>query len=223
MQQISYNSTAARALDFKNIPASNVYTSRQDMYEYMLVINADKRVKQELTAERRIFLDKYNTGIHDADDTSITVMSFAATEDMEGTIIRWMQRIFGQQESFIVTLNNYSGYPPNNIHLRVQYTQAFQRLGKELKVIDNYVKSYGLPAARISNHPHLTLARRIPEDIYTKAMFDYARRDFYGSFIANELVLLKRKHQFETAKKINVFGLLPGLATTAYNEPLITF
>ena len=223
MQHIPYNSTAAQPLEFKNISASNAYTSRQDMYEYMLVIHADKNVKQTLTAERRIFLEKYKAGIHDTDDASITVMNFAATEDMESTIIRWMQRICGQQESFIVTLNNYSGYPPNNIHLRVQYTQAFQRLGKELKVIDNYVKSYGLPAAKITNRPHLTLARRMPENIYTKAMFDYAQRDFYGSFAVNELVLLKRKHQFDTAKKINVFGLLPGLATTAYNEPLITF
>lgn len=223
MQQLPYSSTAAHTREFKNIQASPVTSSRQDMYQYMLVINTDKQVKQQVTAERKSFFDRYKTGINEAGDPGITVMKFIAAEDMEATISRWVQRICSQQESFIVTLNNYSGYPPNHIHLRVQYTQALQRLGKELKVIDNYVKSYGLPPAKISNHPHLTLARRMPEDIYTKAMFDYAQRDFHSSFIVSELVLLKRKHQFDLAKRINVFGLLPGLATTAYNEPLITF
>jgi 2'-5' RNA ligase len=223
MEQLSYSSATVQMPEFLRLPTPNLYANRQDMYEYMLVISPDENVKKQLAAERETFLDKYKTGTQDGDDTGITVMSFAANEDMEATIIKWIQRICGQQESFIVTINNYSGYPPNRIHLRVQYTLAFQRLGKELKVIDNYVKSCGLPAAKISNHPHLTLARRVSEDVYRKAMFDYAQRDFYGSFAVSELVLLKRKHQFEKAKRINVFGLLPGLATTAYNEPLLTY
>src|SRR4051812_15291213 len=99
MQQIPYNSTAAQSSESRNIQSQNVYTSRQHMHEYILVINADKQVKQALTAERKSFLEKYNTGIHDIDDSSITVMNFTATEDMESTLIRWMQRICGQQES----------------------------------------------------------------------------------------------------------------------------
>jgi hypothetical protein len=34
---------------------------------------------------------------------------------------------------------------------------------------------------------------------------------------------LKQKHQFETARKITVFGLMPALATPALQEPIISF
>ena len=223
MQQITYSSAAAFTGEFANNGVSNRSRAATDQYEYRLVIYAGNQITQQLSAEKKAFFDRYKSGIDQKDEPSITVIRFMATEEMEPTISKWIQRICSQQESFIVTLNNYSGYPPNNIHVRVQYTQAFQRLGKELKVIDNYVKSYGLVAATITSHPHLTLARSVPEEVYSKAMFDFAKRDFHASFIVSELILLKRKHQFEESRKISVFGLIPGMAVTTRNEPLITF
>lgn len=223
MQLSSYNVTPISNGMTNPSLSADMSISRADIYEYLLVINIDNHLKQQLNEERSLFYDRYKTGIRETDNTSITLMHFRASEDMEATLARWMQRICAQREGFIVTINNYSGYPPNHIHLRVQYTQALQQLARELKVIDNYVRSYGLPAAKISDHPHLTLARRMPEDVYTKAMFDYAQRDFHGSFIASELLLLRRKHEFDMAKRINVFGLLPGLATKTVADSLITF
>jgi 2'-5' RNA ligase len=223
MQASLYTPASLHAIENLDKPLNRINTSRADQYEYSLVIKADTGMAQQLLAEKKAFTDSYKIDVNAPGEMHITVMKFQATEDMEPTISRWIQRICGQQESFIVTLNNYSGFPPNNIHVRVQYSQAFQTLGSQLKVIDNYVKSYGLPAARISNHPHLNLVHGIPEAMYRKAMLDYAQRDFHGSFIVNELVLLKQKHQFETARKITVFGLMPALATPALQEPIISF
>ncbi|MES2645540.1 MAG: hypothetical protein V4717_01600 [Bacteroidota bacterium] len=223
MQTSTYNQHALPVMESLDKQPARINTSRTDQYEYTLVIKTDNTIAGLLSAEKKAFTDIYKVEVKMPGELQIAIMKFQAMEDMEPTISRWMQRICGQQESFIVTLNNYSGFPPNNIHVRVQYTQAFQALGNQLKVIDNYVKSYGLPAARISNHPHLNLIHSIPEAMYRKAMLDYAQRDFHGSFIVNELVLLKQKHQFETARKINIFGLLPALATTVCQEPIISY
>jgi hypothetical protein len=49
--------------------------------------------------------------------------------------------------------------------------------------------------------------------MYTKAMLDYSQRDFSGSFIVEEVLLLKRKSHNEEFKKINLFKLMPGITT----------
>jgi 2'-5' RNA ligase len=140
-----------------------------------------------------------------------------ADEDMEETIARWMQRICGQQQSFQVVLNNFSGSPSDAVFVRVQNPGPFQNLAKHLHVIDSYVRSNGFPPARLISSPHLTVARRLPEDVYTKAMFDYAHREFHGSFVVRELVLLKRKHQLESGERINVFRFLPDVLPVSYS------
>lgn len=215
MQQLPYNSSILSTIENRDNRYSNVYINRPDTFEYLLVVNTDQQISKQVLAEKKAFNDRYHTGLENGDQFSISVMKFTATEAMEETIAKWMQRICCLQESFIVTLNNYSGFPTGNIHLRVQYNQPFQKLANELKVIDNYIKSYGFPAARIRNHPHLTLAGHLPEAVYSKAIFDYAKHDFHGSFVVNELILMKRKHQFDAAKKINIFRLLPTIASTA--------
>ncbi|MFN3930073.1 MAG: type VII toxin-antitoxin system MntA family adenylyltransferase antitoxin, partial [Thermoflexus sp.] len=47
---------------------------------------------------------------------------------MEETIIRYMHRICSRQHVFEVALNNYSGYPPHSIYLRVQDHHPFRQL-----------------------------------------------------------------------------------------------
>jgi 2'-5' RNA ligase len=128
---------------------------------------------------------------------------------MEETLTRWIQRICTQQQSFTVTLNNYSGFPPHTIYLRVQNEQPFQKLANDLKVLNAYVNSCACPPVRIITKPHVSIAGELPEDIYFKALTQYAHKSFHESFMVTELLLLKRKHQFEDGKKINVFGLSP--------------
>jgi 2'-5' RNA ligase len=182
-------------------------SARPGMYEYLLVANPGNEINAQLIAEKESFYERYHEKIAVKTKPHITIANFMAMEQMEDTIFRWMQRICSMQESFDVTLNNFSGLPPHTIFLRVQHPQPFIQLANQLRVIDNYVQEYGMPAAKLVKTPHLTIARSLPEDVYTKAMFDYSRRDFFGTFKVSELILLKRRHQFDSCEKINVFRL----------------
>lgn len=207
MQQAAMNTAMWGGL--APVAQSNTLTvsARPGMYEYLLVANPGDEINGQLIAEKESFYERYNEKIAVKTKPHITVANFMAMEQMEETIGRWLQRICGMQESFDVTLNNYSGFPPHTIFLRVQHPQPFQQLASQLRVIDQYVREYGMPAAKLVRNPHLTIARRLPEDVYTKAMFDYSRRDFFGTFKVTELILLKRRHQFDSCEKINVFRL----------------
>ena len=179
-------------------------------YEYLLVIHPGSEVNEKVMAEKQNFYDDY--GEKDAIRTKpqIAVANFLAKEAMEDTFIRWMQIIFSKQQSFPVTLNNYSGFPPHTIYLRVQNAEPIQQLANELKVVNTYVSSCSCPPMKLISRPHISIAGRLTEEVYFKALTQYAHKSFHETFLVNELLLLKRKHQYDTCKTINVFALQPG-------------
>src|SRR5664279_1073362 len=87
------------------------------LLEYLLVGHPDAGVNNKIMEEKQQFCNDYTEKIAIKTKPQITVANFLADEAMEPTIIRWMQRICGAQQSFNVTLNNYGGFPPHTIYL----------------------------------------------------------------------------------------------------------
>jgi 2'-5' RNA ligase len=181
----------------------------QHGFEYLLVAHPDAAVNLKINEEKQYFYDQYGEKIAVKTKPHITIANFLAREAMEETIIRWIARICNNKPTFDVALNNFSGFPPHTVYLRVQNPKPFQQLANELKVIDNYVQSNACSPAHLITKPHVTIARRLPETIYYKALMDYSRKTFHETFPVDELVLLRRSHQYDTCKTINIFRLQP--------------
>jgi hypothetical protein len=177
--------------------------------EYLLVIYPDGDLNDRLQDEQRQFLEEYDLRISVRNKPHITVAVFQAGEGMEETLLRWIQRICGRYQSFEVMLNNYSGFPPHTVYLRVQDPAPFRQLAHELGAIDDFIRSSGCPPMHLISHPYLSIAGSLTEQVYSRAMPDYARKTFNGSFRVGELVLLKRDHPFDPCKTVNVFRLSP--------------
>jgi 2'-5' RNA ligase len=180
-----------------------------DVFEYVLVIQPSGAVVEKLREEQLFFQQVYDKQGTVRFNPQIKVAGFRARESMEATIIRWMQNICSLQKSFPITFNNYSGFPTGSIHLRIMEHEPFHQLTKELTVVDDFIKSSGFPQMRMVSKPHMTIASKLDQRIYEKAMVDFSQKCFFESFIANELVLVKRKNAFEKGKVVNVFGLMP--------------
>lgn len=179
------------------------------LYEYLLVADPDVAVQHKVLAQQQEFYEEYREKAAIKTGHHIIVASFLAREAMEGTLIRWIQRICDLQQPFKVTLNNYSGFPPHTIYLRVQDPLPFLQLTHQLKAVDDLVRSSSCPPVRLIAKPHLSIARRLPEPVYTKAMFSYSQKTFHETFMVNELRLLRRAHQFDHCKTVNVFPFSP--------------
>jgi 2'-5' RNA ligase len=177
--------------------------------EYLLVVNPEEKVGQQVMTEKNNFQRHYGKA-EDASGLHIMIANFLAKEEMEATVLRWMYRIVSSIKTFGVALNNYSGSPGSNaIYLRVQDQQPFKQLTRELKVIDELVKSNGLPKAYLVSHPNITIAKQLDRLVYEKAMMDYSKKEFHAEFEVRELVLLKRTHQFDQCTQVSVFRLQP--------------
>ncbi len=187
-------------------PASG---ERERRVEYLLVIYPTGDLRDKLLDEQQQFSSDYGLSSSVRNKPHITVAAFQAGEVVEDTLIRWIQRICNRHKSFEITLNNYSGFPPHTIYLRVLDPQPFRQLMQQLRAIDDFIRSSGCPPVNLINRPFLSIAGGLTEQVYNKAMPDYSRRTFHGSFGVDELVLLKREHSFDPCKTVNIFRLLP--------------
>jgi len=175
--------------------------------EYRLVIYPDTIVYNKLMAEKQRFFINYDIEAVVNAFPHIMVAGFFAGEGMEETLIRWIQRICSQHNSFEIALNNYGGFPTHTIYWRIQNPQPIQQLSQQLKTLDTHVQSMGnlLPGRT----PHLSLATELPEPVFMKAMPVYSRKTFHACFMATEVVLLARDHPFAACKTLTVFRFLP--------------
>lgn len=177
-------------------------------YEYLLVVHPNEEVFNHLKAEKEIFSDEYNVSIAKKTLPHITVANFLAKETMEETLIKWMHKIISSQQSFDVMINNFSGFPSSKtVYARIQNHEPFKQLATSLKTINTYINGNGFPNAKLINHPHMTIARSLQQNVYEKAIMDYSRKTFNASFIVDELILLRRQNQFDKCKQVSVFKL----------------
>ena len=178
-----------------------------ETWDYMLLAHPDEVVGARLMEERLSFCREYDLRVAVKTRPYITIASFKAFERMEETMIRWLHRIISNNRSFHVALNNFSGFPPHTIYLRVQDPTPFQNLVSQLNVIEQYIKSNGCPDMKLTIRPHLSIARCLPAGVYEKALIDYSQKTFHDCFMVNELYLIKRKGQFENCHRVAVFPL----------------
>ncbi|MBO9634430.1 MAG: hypothetical protein J7578_15050 [Chitinophagaceae bacterium] len=182
----------------------------EGLQEYSLVIQADNVVSHLLSMEQQDLFLKYGLKGQLRPVSQITVAKFAVREGMEDTLSRWMQRICSNLRSFVVTLNNYSGLPPHTIYLRIQDQWPIQQLIRQLRPVEEFIRSSACPPPIMMMRPYLDIAGHLPQTVYEKAMPAYSRRSFHHSFLANDLLLVKSSPYEANNKTVNVFRFLPG-------------
>lgn len=181
----------------------------QGLFEYLLIVSPSEEVYDKVMKEKQYFSQNYSQPVAIKTKPHITVSNFMAWDNMEDTLIRWLQRITKDQQSFFVTLNNFSGFPSHTVFLRIKNPDPFKELATRLKIIGPYIKEYSSYPAKFITNPHVSIARRLPGTVYDDAIKDYAEKDFNASFHANELVLLRRRHKYDKCKEVAVFRLRP--------------
>ena len=91
-----------------------------------------------------------------------------------------------------MVLNNFSGFPPDTVYLRVLDEEPFQKMAASLKLIDGFIQSNNCPPMTMVTKPHLSFAGKLSHHVYEKAVSDYAQRCFHETFDVDRIVLLKR-------------------------------
>jgi hypothetical protein len=162
--------------------ATPAVSQTNELFEYALVAHPDAATSEKIMEEKKSFEETYEQQAMIRMKPHITIAGFLAKEMMEATLVRWVQNICNLQTAFPVVLNNFSGFPPHTIYVRVLDPKPFGQLAAALKILDGFIQANDCPPLHVAPKPHLTIAEGLPENIYHKAIKYYSRRLFYESF-----------------------------------------
>jgi 2'-5' RNA ligase len=184
------------------------WPATHNLYDYLLVAYPPREIFEQVQAEKKNFSACHKTGAIETIKPHIAIAGFRASEAMEARLIQWMQTITGGQERFPVLLNNYSSSPATNtVFVRVQYPGPFRQLAASLQPVSEYIQNNGLPPVHTMQHPHISIAKSLQQEVYEKAILDYSRKTFSAGFMVEELVLLKQQNQYDAYKRISILRL----------------
>ena len=177
------------------------------LFEYAIVACPDQPVQQQIQDEKSFFHDRFIPYRPVEKDAFVMIGRYYAKEIMEDTLIRWLQNIMRLQNSFIVTLNNFSSIPPDTIYLRIQEAENFNLLIRSIKMIDGFIQANDCPPIQLMTKPMIEIASGLPENIYAKSIGEYAKRSFTASFKIEKLALLKRETNADSFQLLYSFNL----------------
>jgi hypothetical protein len=168
---------------------------------YQLVLEPGTELKEKIMLEARTVLEPSEQ------DYKVVLGNFFAREQMEETMIRWIQKICNLQGSFEVKLNNFGGRPPQSIFLRIQDPSPLNRIISQLKMVDQFIQASGFPPSLLLHSPQLVLTEKIPQHSYYEILEEFAAKSFHESFTAENMKLYKSDDLAGTSKLVSSFSL----------------
>ncbi len=161
--------------------------------EYMLVLNPHEELRNKIAKVRNEFCDKYKNSAALTGRPHLALVRFTQLEMMEERIVHRLKVIGMGFQPFKVSLKDYGNFPSHTIFINVTTKVPVQNLVREIKEAQRLMKLDTEHKPHFIDEPFIAIGRRLVPWQYEKGWLEYSHRHFTGSFIADNMLLLKRR------------------------------
>ncbi len=177
--------------------------------EYLLVLQPHEDLWNRIMAVKKAFSEKYDCPMALWTKPHITLVNFVQYAIKEEKAVEKMGRIASRNSPFAVVLKDFGSFPTHTIYINISTQTAIVELGKQLREAQALMTLNKDNKPHFLSEPHLTIARKLKPWQYEKGWLEYSNTPFTGMFIADHLLLLKRKvgiKKYEVLKKFELKG-----------------
>ncbi|HYF32019.1 MAG TPA: 2'-5' RNA ligase family protein [Chitinophagaceae bacterium] len=186
--------------------------------EYMLVLTPHEELRNRIFTIKREFYDNYKAPTAIGGKPHLALVKFDQLEMMEERIVNRLKTIAMGYPPFKVELKDFGSYPSHTIFINVTSKLPIQNLVKEIKQAQRLMKLDNEHKPHFMEDPHLTIARKLVPWQYEKAWLEYSNRHFTGRFIADSMMLLKRREGDQNYQIVQRFQFMNLPVTTKQGE-----
>ncbi len=161
--------------------------------EYLLVVSPHEELWNKITKVKEKFHDDYKAPTALWGKPHITLVNFLQFEMMEERIVIRLKTIAMAYTPFKVELKNFGSYPSHTIYINIESKQQVQNLVKELKPAQQLLKLNKENKPHFLDNPSITIAGKLLPWQYEKGWLEYSHKHFTGRFIADGMLLIKRR------------------------------
>lgn len=140
------------------------------------------------------FADVYKTDAARWSKPQVALVSFTQYEMMEERILNRLKQVAMSQFPFKVELKDFGSFPSHTIYINVLSKLPIQGLVKEIRTeTQRLMKLNEENKPHFILDPHLSIGRKLKPWQYEKGWLEYSQKHFSGRFIADGMILLKRR------------------------------
>ena len=161
--------------------------------EYLLILNPPEVIRNKITDVKKTFHEKYKAETALWIRPHITLVNFVQFEMMEEKLINHLKTIAMGYTPFKVELRNYGSFPSHTIFINVDSKLQLRNLSKALRPAQRIMTLNKDQKPHFIDNPNMTIATKLLPWQYEQAWLDYGERQFTGRFIADSMLLLKRR------------------------------
>ncbi len=169
------------------------YTSQLRLNEYMLVLLPHEELRNRVLQARKDFYETYQAPSALAAKVHLALATFTQLEIMEERIVNRLKTVAMGYHPFKVELKDYGSFPSHTLFINVTTKLPIQNLVREIKGSQRLMKLDNEHKPHFLDDPHLAIARKLLPWQYEKGWLEYSHRHFTGRFIADSMLLLKRR------------------------------
>jgi len=161
--------------------------------EYLLVLSPHEELWNKILKIKKEFHDTYDAPTALWGKPHITLVNFIQFEMMEERLVNRLKTIAMGYTPFKVELKDYGSFPSHTIFINIESKQQVQNLARELRPAQQLMTLNKENKPHFLDNPNITVARKLLPWQYEKGWLEYSHRHFTGRFIADGMLLIKRK------------------------------
>lgn len=162
------------------------------LYEYVLVLSPHEDLRNKMLQAKKDFAEKYKAQSNTGGMPHITLATFTQMQMMEEKLLNRLKNIAMGFCPFKVELKDYGSFPTHTIFINVGTKVEIQKLVKTLHEAQRLMKSAEVKPHFITE-PYIPIARKLLPWQYEKGFLEMSHRQFTGKFIADAMLLLRRR------------------------------
>jgi 2'-5' RNA ligase len=186
--------------------------------EYLLVLSPHEELRNKITSVKKEFYERYKTPGALGGKPHLTLVKFDQVEMMEERLVNRLKNIAMGFPPFKVELKDYGSYPSHTIFINVTSKLPIQNLVREIKQVQRLMKLDNDHKPYFIDEPNMTIARKLVPWQFEAAWLEYSHRHFTGRFIADSMLLLKRREGDRAFQIVQRFEFMNLPITTKQGE-----
>jgi 2'-5' RNA ligase len=161
--------------------------------EYLLVLNPHEELRNKIKEVKQEFFDAYKAPNALWAKPHITLVNFLQYAMLEERIINRLKTVAMGYHPFKVELKDFGCFPAHTIYINVTTKEPVRKLVKEIQSFQQLMKLNNDNKPLFIDEPYLTIARKLLPWQYEKGWLEYSRKNFTSRFVADSMLLLRRK------------------------------
>jgi 2'-5' RNA ligase len=163
------------------------------LQEYMLVLSPHEELRKKILAVRKEFAETYHCPQAHWGKPHLLLARFTQFEMMEERVVNRLKTIAMAFHPIKVELKDFGSYPSHSIFIQVLSRELIKDLIREIREAQRILKPDNEHKPYFTDDPNMIISTKLLPWQYEKGWLEYSHRHFTGRFIADDMLLLKRR------------------------------